>query len=74
VVSPIVATRRWEVTREDAPVGERVRDAGGSEGRSVMGRIGVCELPYPERGLTSGRSWITRMPVLRGIADHRTGF
>ncbi len=60
VVSPIVSTRTWKVTREGVPVDEGVRDAGGSEGRSVMDGIGVCELPRPERGLTSARSWVTR--------------
>ena len=60
VVSPIVSTRRWKVTRKGAPVDEGVRDAGGSEGRAVITRIGVRTLPCPERGLTSGRSWITR--------------
>ena len=60
VVSPIVSTRRWKVTRKSGPVDEGVWDAGGSEGRAVIVRIGVCELPHPERGLTSGRSWITR--------------
>jgi hypothetical protein len=39
---------------------EGVWDAGASEGRSVMDRIGVQTLPYLERGLTSGGSWITR--------------
>ena len=37
----------------------RVKDAGASEGRSVIGRIGVRALPRPERVPTSGRSWIT---------------
>ena len=60
VVSPIVSIRRWKVAREGVPVNEGVRDAGGSEGRAVMVRIGVCELPCSERRLTSGRSWITR--------------
>ncbi len=60
VVSPIVSIRRWKVARKGVPVDEGVRDAGGSEGRAVMVRIGVCELPCPERELTSGRSWITR--------------
>ena len=60
VVSPIVSTGRWEVAREGVAVDEGVRDAGGSEGRAVIARIGVCELPHPERELTSGRSWITR--------------
>ncbi len=60
VVSPIVSTRRWKVTREGVPVEEGVWDAGASEGRAVMARIGVRTLPCPERGLTSGRSWVTR--------------
>ena len=60
VVSPIVSTRRWKVTRKGGPVDEGVWDAGGSEGRAVMARIGVRTLPHPERGLTSGGSWITR--------------
>ena len=60
VVSPIVSTGLWKVTREGAPVDEGVWDAGGSEGRAVMARIGVRTLPRPERGLTSGGSWITR--------------
>jgi hypothetical protein len=55
-----VSTRRWKDAREGAPVDEGVRNAGGSEGRAVMVRIGVRTLPRPERGLTSGRSWITR--------------
>lgn len=45
VVSPIVSTGRWEVIREGVPVNEGVRDAGGSESRAVMVRIGACELP-----------------------------
>ena len=40
---------------------EGVKDAGGSECRVVITRIGVEILPYSERRLTSGRSWITRM-------------
>ena len=60
VVSPIVPTGRWKAAREGAPVNEGVWDAGASEGRSVMERIGVLTLPHPERGLTSGGSWITR--------------
>ena len=60
VVSPTVSTGRWKVVREDVPVDEGVWDAGGSEGRAVMARIRVRTLPCPERGLTSGGSWITR--------------
>ena len=60
MVSPIVSTGRWQVAREGVPVDEGVRDAGGSESRVVMVRIGVCAMPCPERGLTFGRSWITR--------------
>jgi hypothetical protein len=60
VVSPIVSTWKWQVTRKGVSVDEGVRDAGGSECRAVMVRIGVCALPRPERELTSGRSWITR--------------
>ena len=60
VVSPIVSTGKWKVTRKGAPVDEGVWDAGGSEGRFVMDRIRVRTLPCPERGLTSGGSWITR--------------
>ena len=60
VVSPIVSIGRWQVAREGVLVDEGVRDAGGSEGRAVIARIGVFELPHPERELTSGRSWITR--------------
>ena len=60
VISPIVSTRRWKVTRKGVPVDEGVWDAGGSEGRAVMVRIGVRTLPCPERGLTSGRAWTTR--------------
>jgi hypothetical protein len=60
VVSPIVSIRGWKVARKGVPVDEGVRDAGGSEGRVVMARIGVCELPRPEREQISGRSWITR--------------
>jgi len=45
VVSPIVSIRRWKVAREGVLVNEGVRDAGGSEGRAVMVRIGACELP-----------------------------
>ena len=60
VVSLIVSTGKWKATCEGVPVGEEVWDAGASEGRSVMDRIGVRVLPRPERGLTSGRCWITR--------------
>ncbi len=60
VVSPIVSTRRWKVAREGALVDEGVWDAGGSEGRAVIVRIGVRTLPCFERGPTSGWSWITR--------------
>ena len=60
VVSPIVSKGRWQVAREGVPVDEGVRDAGGSEGRAVIARIGVRDLPCSERRLTSGRSWITR--------------
>jgi hypothetical protein len=56
VVSPIVSTGRWKVARKGVPVDKGVRDAGGSESRAVIARIGVCALPYPERELTSGRS------------------
>jgi hypothetical protein len=41
-------------------VDERVQEAGESERRSVMDRIRVQTLPCPERGLTSGWSWIAR--------------
>ena len=71
VVSPIVSTRRWQVVRKGVPVDEGVRDAGGSEGRAVMVRIGVCALPCPERGLTSGRSWITKR-VRKGLTGEVT--
>ena len=60
VVSPMVPTGTWKVTREGVPVNQGVWDAGASEGRAVMVRIGVLTLPRPERGLTSGGSWITR--------------
>jgi hypothetical protein len=60
VVSPIVSIRGWKVAGKGVPVDEGVRDAGGSEGRAVIARIGVGELPRPEREQTSGRSWITR--------------
>ncbi len=60
VVSPIVSIGKWKDTREGVPVDEGVWDAGGSESWAVIARIGVRTLPYPERGLTSGRSWITR--------------
>jgi hypothetical protein len=60
VVSPIVPTGMWTAAREGVPVDEGVWDAGASEGRAVMVRIGVLTLPHPERGLTSGGSWITR--------------
>ena len=60
VVSPIVPARRRKAAREGVPVDEGVWDAGASEGRAVMARIGVLTLPRPERGLTSGGSWITR--------------
>ena len=59
-VSPIVSTRKWQVARKGVPVDEGVRDAGGSECRAVIARIGVRDLPCSERRLTSGRSWITR--------------
>ena len=60
VVSPIVPARRRKAARKGEPVDEGVWDAGASEGRAVMARIGVRTLPCPERGLTSGGSWITR--------------
>ena len=60
VVSPMVPTGTWKVTREGVPVNQGVWDAGASEGRAVMARIGVLTLPRPERGLTSGGSWIKR--------------
>jgi hypothetical protein len=60
VVSPVVSTGRWKVARKGVPVDKGVKDAGRSKSRAVIARIGVCELPCPERGLTSGRSWITR--------------
>ena len=56
VVSLIVSTGKWKATCEGVPVGEEVWDAGASEGRSVMDRIGALTLPRPERGLTSGGS------------------
>ncbi len=60
VVSPIVSIGKWEVVREGVPADGGVRDAGGSKRRTAMVRIGVCAMPCPERGLTPGRSWITR--------------
>jgi len=39
---------------------EWVKEVGESECWSVMDRIGVRVLPYPERGLTSDWSWVTR--------------
>jgi len=56
VVSPTAPTGRWKAAREGRPMGERVWEAGGSERRSVMDRIGAQTLPYPERGQTSGWS------------------
>ena len=56
VVSPIVSTRTWKAVRKDVPMDEGVRDGGQSEGRTVMARIGVLDLPCPEKGLTSARS------------------
>lgn len=60
VVSPIVPTGLWKVTRKGSPTGEWVEEVGESECRSVIDRIGVPALPCPERGLTSDWSWITR--------------
>ncbi|MFX0198811.1 MAG: hypothetical protein ACFFCW_22040 [Candidatus Hodarchaeota archaeon] len=34
-------------------IGQGVKEAGGSEGRPVIGRIGVQALPRPERVQTS---------------------
>lgn len=48
------------MVRKGSPTGEWVEEFGGSEGRAVIERIGVRTLPYPERGLTSDRSRITR--------------
>ena len=50
----------WKAARKGPLVDERVREAGESECRSVMDRIRVRTLPCPERGLTSGWSWIAR--------------
>ena len=60
VVSPTVPTGTWTAAREGVPVDEGVWDAGASERRAVMARIGVRTSPCPEKGLTSGGSWITR--------------
>ena len=48
----------------------QVEDAGGSEGQSVIGWIGVQALPRLERGLTSCRCHRTRRlskPLTRGM-------
>ena len=66
VVSPIVPTGMWTATRKGVPMDAGVWDAGASERRAVMARIGVQTLPRPERGLTSGGSWITRK-VRKGL-------
>ena len=60
VVSPIVPTGMWKVTCKGSPGDEGVWEVGVSECRSVIDWIGVRTLPYPERGLTSDGSWITR--------------
>ncbi len=60
VVSPNVPTGMWKAARKGAPVDAWVWDVGKSECRSVIDRIGVPALPYPERGPTSDWSWIAR--------------
>ena len=55
-----------ESAHKGRPMGERVKDVGASEGRSVTDRIGVQTLPHPERGQTSDGSWITK-PRRRGL-------
>jgi hypothetical protein len=40
VVSPLVSP--WESKPQGVPMGQRVREGGRSESRSVMGRIGVA--------------------------------
>ena len=60
VVSPIVPTGMWKVTCKGSPEDEGAWEVGVSECQSVIDWIGVRTLPCPERGLTSGWSWITR--------------
>jgi RNA-directed DNA polymerase len=50
----------WESEPQGEPMGIRVRDFGGSECRAVMVRIGVRNLPRPERVRTSDWSFFTR--------------
>ena len=62
-VSPSLSTGMWKVARKGRPAGRRVKDAGESECRCVMQRIGVAprgNITLPERAQTSGGSVITK--------------
>jgi hypothetical protein len=59
VASPIVSTK-VETEPQGEAIVKRVWDFGGSESRAVIVRIGVQDLPWPEKALTSERSFITR--------------
>ena len=62
VVSPMNLYRAVESTPQGAPAGQRVREAGASEGRLVMGRIRQrpnpkgCPLPAG-KGSREGLEW-----------------
>ena len=61
---PVVLPTRESDSREE-PMGRRVKDGGGSEGRPVIGRIGVeptGDITPPEREPTSLGSSLTREP------------
>jgi len=62
-VSPSLSTGTWKVARKGRSAERRVKDAGESEGRCVMQRIGVApkgNITLPERAQTSGGSVITK--------------
>ena len=64
VVSPSSSPRGRPAARR-LPMGRRVEDEGGSERRSVVGRIGVessDKITLRENGLTSLGSFVTREP------------
>jgi hypothetical protein len=47
VVSPLLSL--WKGEPQATLIGQRVKDGGGSEGRSVMERIGPRKWKYPTR-------------------------
>jgi hypothetical protein len=61
VVSPIVSVET-ETEPQGEAIGKRVWDLGGSECRAVTVRIGVQNLPRPQRVQTSEWSLFTRKP------------